>query len=283
MDEYVDEAGLADAKKKGELSFIQELDLAAVGMTKALEVFVDKWVGGLAIEFGGTILEYANKALAWGGLPNQFNADGSATVFGVKIPAGEDWGEAFSTAFVNWRKDTTKSWNDYISNNFKGDDPWKIGGTIDTFIVDMLVNFGIWLLEQMTKIVPDFLLPKSPHADEMANAPSDASSNKFLFTDSSYFTVTQNIPNPFKWSAQKDMFKIDKFNQTFNSEIYINDSISQIQKEFDNLLVETKNNLNDLVFIQGLIFISLTPLHKENFDRQLMLYLTGIQTLNQLI
>ena len=26
-----------------------------------------------------------------------------------------------------------------------------------------------------------------------------------------------------------------------------------------------------------------TPLHKENFERQLMLYLTGIQTLNQII
>ena len=79
------------------------------------------------------------------------------------------------------------------------------------------------------------------------------------------------------------MFKIDKFGQIFESEIYINDSIPQIQKEFDNLLVETKNDLNDLIFIQGLIFISLTPLHKENFNRQLMLYLTGIQTLNQLI
>ena len=80
-----------------------------------------------------------------------------------------------------------------------------------------------------------------------------------------------------------DMFKIDKHNKIFESEIYTHESTSQIQKEFDNLLVESKYNLDDLVFIQGLIFISLTPLHKENFERQLMLYLTGIQTLNQII
>ena len=49
----------------------------------------------------------------------------------------------------------------------------------------------------------------------------------------------------------------------------------------DNLLVESGYNLNDLMFIQGLIFISMVPLHKENSNRQLMLYLTGIQTLNQ--
>ena len=60
-----------------------------------------------------------------------------------------------------------------------------------------------------------------------------------------------------------------------------NDLIPQIQREFDNLLVESGYNLNDLMFIQGLIFISMVPLHKENSNRQLMLYLTGIQTLNQ--
>tara|TARA_B100000686_G_scaffold101232_1_gene108432 strand:+ start:363 stop:1982 length:1620 start_codon:yes stop_codon:yes gene_type:complete len=80
-----------------------------------------------------------------------------------------------------------------------------------------------------------------------------------------------------------DMFKIDKHNKMFESEIYTYESTSQIQKEFDNLLVDSKYCLNDLIFIQGLIFISLTPLHKENFERQLMLYLTGIQTLNQVI
>ena len=78
-----------------------------------------------------------------------------------------------------------------------------------------------------------------------------------------------------------DMFQINSNDTNFDTQIYTNDLIPQIQREFDNLLVESGYNLNDLMFIQGLIFISLTPLHKENFNRQLMLYLTGIQTLNQ--
>ena len=80
-----------------------------------------------------------------------------------------------------------------------------------------------------------------------------------------------------------DMFKINQHDQIFESQIYTNESTSQIQKEFDNLLVESGYILDDLIFIQGLIFISLTPLHQENFERQLMFYLTGIETLNQVI
>tara|TARA_B100000029_G_scaffold306778_1_gene299612 strand:+ start:14212 stop:15831 length:1620 start_codon:yes stop_codon:yes gene_type:complete len=80
-----------------------------------------------------------------------------------------------------------------------------------------------------------------------------------------------------------NMFKIDINKREFNLEIYTNKSIPQIQREFDNLLIDRGHDLNDLIFIQGLIFISLTPLHEENFERQLMLYLTGIETLNQVI
>tara|TARA_B100000029_G_scaffold489151_1_gene546599 strand:- start:1285 stop:2904 length:1620 start_codon:yes stop_codon:yes gene_type:complete len=80
-----------------------------------------------------------------------------------------------------------------------------------------------------------------------------------------------------------DMFKVNQHNQIFESQIYTNESTSQIQREFDNLLVESGYSLDDLILIQGLIFISLTPLHQENLERQLMFYLTGIETLNQVI
>ena len=70
---------------------------------------------------------------------------------------------------------------------------------------------------------------------------------------------------------------------TFKSEIYFDDALSEVQTAFDNLIIKNGIDLNQIMLIEGLLFVSLVPLHKDDFDRQLMLYLTGIHTLNKAI
>ena len=81
-----------------------------------------------------------------------------------------------------------------------------------------------------------------------------------------------------------NMFNIKIIKEdTFKSEIYFDDTLSEVQTAFDNLIIKNGIDLNQIMLIEGLLFVSLVPLHKDDFDRQLMLYLTGIHTLNKAI
>ena len=41
-------------------------------------------------------------------------------------------------------------------------------------------------------------------------------------------------------------------------------------------------NLDEIKIIEGLLFISMLPLHKDNFDRQLAFFSIGIKRLNEI-
>ena len=45
--------------------------------------------------------------------------------------------------------------------------------------------------------------------------------------------------------------------------------------------IKERWNLNEIKIIEGLLFVSMLPLHKDNFERQLALYSIGIQRLNE--
>lgn len=47
--------------------------------------------------------------------------------------------------------------------------------------------------------------------------------------------------------------------------------------------VSSKWNLNQVKMIEGLLFISMLPLHKDSFEKQLALYSVGIQRLNEIV
>jgi hypothetical protein len=53
-----------------------------------------------------------------------------------------------------------------------------------------------------------------------------------------------------------------------------------ICKKLDSL-IEKSWNIEDIKMIEGLLFISMIPLHKDNFERQLAFYSIGIQRLNE--
>ena len=56
----------------------------------------------------------------------------------------------------------------------------------------------------------------------------------------------------------------------------------EICMHFDNL-IQNKWNLNEIKLIEGLLFISMLPLHKDHFERQLAFYSIGIQLLNEVL
>ena len=56
----------------------------------------------------------------------------------------------------------------------------------------------------------------------------------------------------------------------------------QICRYLDEL-IQNRWNLNEIKLIEGLLFISMLPLHKDNFERQLAFYSIGIQRLNEVL
>jgi NDP-sugar pyrophosphorylase family protein len=48
-------------------------------------------------------------------------------------------------------------------------------------------------------------------------------------------------------------------------------------------LIQKQWNLNEIKLIEGLLFISMLPLHKDHFERQLAFYSIGIQRLNEVL
>lgn len=71
-----------------------------------------------------------------------------------------------------------------------------------------------------------------------------------------------------------------------NSKIIIDIFQPKIHKEistyFDEL-ISNYWNLNDIKLIEGLLFISMLPLHKDSLDKQIALFSVGIQRLNEVI
>jgi NDP-sugar pyrophosphorylase family protein len=56
----------------------------------------------------------------------------------------------------------------------------------------------------------------------------------------------------------------------------------EVCMHLDNL-IQNKWNLNEIKLIEGLLFISMLPLHKDHFERQLAFYSIGIQLLNEVL
>ena len=48
-------------------------------------------------------------------------------------------------------------------------------------------------------------------------------------------------------------------------------------------LIQNQWNLDEIKMIEGLLFISMLPLHRDHFERQLAFYSIGIQRLNEVL
>lgn len=79
------------------------------------------------------------------------------------------------------------------------------------------------------------------------------------------------------------LFKIHEKDVKFDYKILPTRDYSVLVDVFDNLVTKYGYNPKDIKFIEGLLFLSMIPLHKENFNRQKMFYLKSIELLNSVL
>ena len=79
-----------------------------------------------------------------------------------------------------------------------------------------------------------------------------------------------------------DLFKIEQKGNKFEFQIYNEPSNQEIAKYFDQTLTAKGYSLEKIKFIEALLFLSMIPLHSDNQERQIAMYLTGLQLINQL-
>ncbi len=80
-----------------------------------------------------------------------------------------------------------------------------------------------------------------------------------------------------------DLFTAEESGDGFVFDLPKSENYDAICKYFDELIVANGYKKEEIMFIEGLLFISMVPLHKENFKRQLAMFLNGIIILNEVI
>jgi hypothetical protein len=78
-----------------------------------------------------------------------------------------------------------------------------------------------------------------------------------------------------------DIFTLREENGTFEGEVFDAENGQTIKTLFDALVVSAGYNLDDIRFIEGLLFISMVALHSDYPKRQQIMYLTGLSLLNE--
>lgn len=78
-----------------------------------------------------------------------------------------------------------------------------------------------------------------------------------------------------------DLFELKQTGNEFQAHVAADDLHGQIAKTLDELILAEGYDLADIRFIEGLLFVSMTPLHGDYPKRQRMMYLTGLKLLNE--
>lgn len=77
-----------------------------------------------------------------------------------------------------------------------------------------------------------------------------------------------------------DLFKIEEKNNNFILKIYNEELHENISKYFDIKLQEKLWNIEIIKLIEALLFLTMIPLHSDNFERQKAMYLISVQKFN---
>jgi hypothetical protein len=78
-----------------------------------------------------------------------------------------------------------------------------------------------------------------------------------------------------------DLFEINQTENGFEGKIFNDSEHDELILEFDNMLIEFGYVPKEIALIEGLLFISMLPLHQDKPQRQKMMYIKGLQLLNQ--
>ena len=77
------------------------------------------------------------------------------------------------------------------------------------------------------------------------------------------------------------LFKIEYDGEKFNYKIFSPSCYSKLIPIFDELISKIGLKINDIKLIEGLLFLSMIPLHKDDFNRQKVMYLHAVIKLNE--
>lgn len=80
-----------------------------------------------------------------------------------------------------------------------------------------------------------------------------------------------------------DMFDLRDDGEGVTTEVADADQARKVGELFDCLLREAGHDIRDLQFIEGLLFLSMLPLHGDSPRRQRMMYYTGLRLLNEAV
>lgn len=79
------------------------------------------------------------------------------------------------------------------------------------------------------------------------------------------------------------LFLFSERNNNFEYKILTTRDYSVLRSVFDKLTIQNGYNKDEIIFIEGLLFLSMIPLHKDDFNRQKMFYLKSIELLNSVL
>ena len=81
----------------------------------------------------------------------------------------------------------------------------------------------------------------------------------------------------------QDLFKLNENKTGFEYKIIANEKYSILEEQFNKQTIINGYNIQDIKFIEGLLFLSMIPLHKDNIQRQKIFYLKAIELLNNIL
>jgi len=80
-----------------------------------------------------------------------------------------------------------------------------------------------------------------------------------------------------------DMFLLEGEDNAFAAQVYVDGVQSALGEYFDQMIAEIGYDVNEIRLIEGLLFVSMVPLHHGHLQRQILMYLTGVSRLNEVL
>ena len=79
------------------------------------------------------------------------------------------------------------------------------------------------------------------------------------------------------------LFHLEKVAGGYEYKILTNRDYSDLEKIFDKEVKKNNFDVKEIKFIEGLLFLSMIPLHKDNQERQTVFYLKSLELLNDVV
>jgi len=80
-----------------------------------------------------------------------------------------------------------------------------------------------------------------------------------------------------------DLFEIKRIENSFELDVFSRPQLQGLSSVFDNMVQQAGFDVEEIRFIEGLLFISMLPLHKDKPLRQQAMFLTGLGRLNEVL